>query len=187
MSVHASPPPCDLVSDQLHASSRSLAKPDTRTGGADRDVCTRRVLQEPRHPTKALSFDLPSGAYSDLLHIYISLTAHQTSLLQQPSPRPPSVLLIGLPWDHPTKSPTPDDAPSEDALIAQMRERSYDGVMIGFEVRGAPELTLFFEKTLNAVKDTVPTARSLFNSSPPSMLMLPSASSHYNPILVSFM
>ncbi|KAF7978470.1 hypothetical protein HWV62_45593 [Athelia sp. TMB] len=113
----------------------------------------------------------------------------------------PSVLLIGLPWDHPevakqVPDPTiirdglnaiaasirsagysydffpigPDDASAKDALIAQMREKAYDGVMIGFGVRGAPELTVFFEETLNAIKDTLPKARLLFNSSPPSTL-----------------
>ena len=51
----------------------------------------------------------------------------------------------------------PDDALAEDALIAQMRERSYDGVE-------------FFDYALNAVKDTLLTAQLLFNSSPPPAL-----------------
>ena len=51
-----------------------------------------------------------------------------------------------------------------------MREKSYDGVMIGFGVRGAPELTGFFNYALNAVKYTLLTARLLFNSSPPPAL-----------------
>ncbi|KAF7964960.1 hypothetical protein HWV62_1312 [Athelia sp. TMB] len=64
----------------------------------------------------------------------------------------------------------PDDAVARDALVAQLREKKYDGVIIGFGVRGAPELTVFFEKTVNAIKDALPTAKLLFNSSPLSTL-----------------
>ena len=64
----------------------------------------------------------------------------------------------------------PDDVLARDALVAQLREKKYDGVIIGFGVRGTPELTGFFEEAVNAIKEALPTARLLFNSSPPSTL-----------------
>ncbi|KAF7975221.1 hypothetical protein HWV62_10172 [Athelia sp. TMB] len=82
-----------------------------------------------------------------------------------------SVLLIGLPWDHPevaeqfydpavirdgtsirgggcTQDYFPiglDDVLAGEALVDQLREKKYDGVIIGFGVRSAPDLTVFFE------------------------------------------
>ncbi|KAF7975242.1 hypothetical protein HWV62_10214 [Athelia sp. TMB] len=64
----------------------------------------------------------------------------------------------------------PDDVPPRDALVAQLQEKKYDGVIIGFGVRRAPELTVFFEEAVNAIKDALPTAKLLFNSSPLSTL-----------------
>ncbi|KAF7975235.1 hypothetical protein HWV62_10200 [Athelia sp. TMB] len=64
----------------------------------------------------------------------------------------------------------PNDAQAKDALVAQLREKQYDGVIIGFGVRGAPELTVFFEEAVNVIKDTLPTTKLLFNSSPLSSL-----------------
>lgn len=64
----------------------------------------------------------------------------------------------------------PDDVLARDALVTQLREKKYDGVIIVFGVRGAPDLTVFFEEVANTVKNTLPTAPLLFNSSPPSTL-----------------
>lgn len=62
----------------------------------------------------------------------------------------------------------PDDGMAP--LIAELKQKSYDGVMIGFGVRGTPELTVFFEDIVNTVREHAPSAKLLFNSSPPTTL-----------------
>lgn len=55
---------------------------------------------------------------------------------------------------------------SLDGLKKELESRSWDGVMIGFGVRGNPKHTVFFEALVNLAKDSAPSAKLLFNSSP---------------------
>ncbi|KZP06479.1 hypothetical protein FIBSPDRAFT_1053506 [Athelia psychrophila] len=64
----------------------------------------------------------------------------------------------------------PNDAAGMQGLVALLKENDYDGVFIGFGIRGSADLTEFFEEIVNTVKDTAPRARLLFNTSPPSTI-----------------
>ncbi|KAG8847296.1 hypothetical protein FRB96_001630 [Tulasnella sp. 330] len=62
--------------------------------------------------------------------------------------------------------------PEEDfnRLIKELKGRQWDGVLIGFGVRGNPRVTEFFEKVVNAVAEHAPGAKFIFNHSPDSSL-----------------
>ena len=64
---------------------------------------------------------------------------------------------------------TPDTV---DEFVAYMKQHGsqLDGVVIGFGVRGNPELTPFFEQLVDAVRVYAPKARLIFNSSPTNSL-----------------
>lgn len=116
-------------------------------------------------------------------------------------PESPSILFVGLPWDHPfvatlIPDPTvirdalenmvssvnsagynytpyylgPDDEEGMKKFITQLKANQYDAVGIGYGVRGPEAMTVFFEELVNTIKDTLPRAKMLFNSSPQSTL-----------------
>src|ERR1700761_4673342 len=111
----------------------------------------------------------------------------------------PSILSLGLPYDHPSISnlpmkfdredlnqklnkseadikadgydlkvlyTTPEDSP--DVLINTLKERSWDGVMIGAGVRFNAGLTVWFEEIVNNIRIHAPNAKFIFNWSPDS-------------------
>jgi len=110
----------------------------------------------------------------------------------------PAVLLVGLPWNHHIVVSKYDadavrrglekteiimkDAgydykpcyiPPEEgvtSLIDELKNKYWNGVIVGFGVRGDPDLTVFFEQIINAVQQYSPTTKLLFNSSPDSVL-----------------
>ena len=110
----------------------------------------------------------------------------------------PAVLMVGLPWNHHTITSRFDanairvnleqtEASMNDAgydfkpcyigpeqgmtpLIDELSLKRWDGVVIGFGVRGNSDLTVFFEQIVNVVREHAPTAKLLFNSSPGSTL-----------------
>lgn len=99
---------------------------------------------------------------------------------------------IGLPWDHPIVKAHLNVALVRDALqkmeeamvdagydytqhlmapedgigslVTELNRKSYDGVVIGFGVRGSPELTVFFEEMVNTIQEHAPKAKFLFNT-----------------------
>ncbi|KAG8993763.1 hypothetical protein FRB94_006622 [Tulasnella sp. JGI-2019a] len=63
--------------------------------------------------------------------------------------------------------------PQEDnlnRLINQLKERTWDGIIIGFGVRGNPKMTEYFEAIVNTIREYAPQAKFIFNHSPPSSL-----------------
>lgn len=91
----------------------------------------------------------------------------------------PSILLVGLPWDHQILKDAGENQLAikdgmaktqqlmtaagydysfcwigpEDTLplVEKLQSKKWDGVVIGFGVRGNPGLTVFFEKLVNMV------------------------------------
>jgi hypothetical protein len=55
-------------------------------------------------------------------------------------------------------------------LVHELKSRHWDGVAIGFGVRGKQELTVWFESLVNTVVELSPQTKLLFNSSPSSTL-----------------
>lgn len=53
-------------------------------------------------------------------------------------------------------------------LIDELKGKNWDGVLVGFGVRGNPDLTVFFEQIVNTAREHAPAAKLLFNSSPES-------------------
>ena len=53
-----------------------------------------------------------------------------------------------------------------DKLVAKLPERAWDGIMVGFGVRGTPEYTTTFEKVMNLFKEQCPDVKVGFNSRP---------------------
>ncbi|EIM80583.1 uncharacterized protein STEHIDRAFT_172341 [Stereum hirsutum FP-91666 SS1] len=51
-------------------------------------------------------------------------------------------------------------------IVDKLQKMKWDVVVIGFGVRGKPELTLYFEKLVNAIREYAPQAKLGFNSSP---------------------
>jgi len=110
----------------------------------------------------------------------------------------PTVLLVGLPWDHHTIAAKYDanvirmnleqtELTMKDAgydykpcyiepeegmtpLIDVLKHKHWDGVVVGFGVRGEPSLTVFFEQIVNVVREHSPTTKLLFNTSPGSTI-----------------
>jgi len=109
----------------------------------------------------------------------------------------PVVLNVGLPWDHPIIAQGGHDVEKIRqglaALDGQMREagyefvpcfmgpedgvtpmaeklksRHYDGMIIGFGVRGNKELTPWFEAIVNTCRELSPKTKFIFNWSPES-------------------
>lgn len=110
----------------------------------------------------------------------------------------PSLLFTGLPWAHPRvldvdrgdhdKIRTGLEKAEKDLLSAGydstcffhayedgvspwvdiLKSKKWDGVIIGFGVKGNPELNEFFEGLVNAVREYAPQAKIGFNTSPDS-------------------
>jgi len=107
----------------------------------------------------------------------------------------PSVILLGLPWDHPIvpsdkrehlrKTLAGVDTSMKEAgyeyrfvgvtpeagvgpLIEELKSNPVDGICIGFGVRGFPESTPFFEKIIAAIREHAPKSKLFFNTSPDS-------------------
>lgn len=59
---------------------------------------------------------------------------------------------------------TPDSIVSP--IVDKLQKMKWDVVVIGFGVRGKPELTLYFERLVNAIREYAPQAKLGFNSSP---------------------
>lgn len=57
-----------------------------------------------------------------------------------------------------------DNAGMNHCFISQMKAKKYDGVLIGFVVRGDPELMVFFEEIVNLVREHAPDVKLLFSS-----------------------
>jgi hypothetical protein len=55
-------------------------------------------------------------------------------------------------------------------LVDELNARHWDGVIIGFGVRGNKALTVWFESLVNTVIELSPKTKILFNSSPDSTL-----------------
>lgn len=55
-------------------------------------------------------------------------------------------------------------------VISELKRKHYDGVMIGFGVRGNPDLTVWFEEIVNIVREHAPHAKFMFNADPQSSL-----------------
>eukprot|EP01117_Protostelium_nocturnum_P004037 TRINITY_DN15308_c0_g1_i1.p1 TRINITY_DN15308_c0_g1~~TRINITY_DN15308_c0_g1_i1.p1 ORF type:complete len:126 (-),score=20.01 TRINITY_DN15308_c0_g1_i1:76-453(-) len=51
-------------------------------------------------------------------------------------------------------------------LVQKLKEKKYDGICIGFGVRGQGQLTVFFEDLVNAIVKNAPGTQLLFNSTP---------------------
>lgn len=64
-------------------------------------------------------------------------------------------------YDYTQYLRTPEDDMS--TLSAELRRRHYDGVVIGWGVRGSPELTPWFEQLLNAIVEHSPGTKLMFN------------------------
>lgn len=110
----------------------------------------------------------------------------------------PTLLFTGLPWNHPRvpqvdrgnneqirvglEKAEKDLLASgydstvffhafEDGVTAWrdiLQSKKWDGVIIGFGVKGNPELNEFFEGLVNAVREWAPQAKIGFNTSPDS-------------------
>lgn len=57
---------------------------------------------------------------------------------------------------------TPEDDIS--TLIALLKRKKYDGVLIGFGVRGSAELTPWFEQLVNLIIEHSPGTKLMFNT-----------------------
>lgn len=64
--------------------------------------------------------------------------------------------------------PTSESTVSPIANVLQ--KKKWDVVVIGFGVRGKPELTLYFERLVNAVREYAPQAKLGFNTLPENTL-----------------
>lgn len=73
-------------------------------------------------------------------------------------------------YDYKSVFASPDDPRSIQAYIDALKSRHWDGVIIGFGVRGNPKLTVYFEMLVNMVVEHSPGTKLLFNSSPDSTL-----------------
>jgi hypothetical protein len=116
--------------------------------------------------------------------------------MMMPNTRP-SLLMVGLPWDHPMggtgghhpeairKALEANQVLIKDAgydfkavyfgpedgiapLTDELNSRRTDGVIIGFGVRGNRALTVWFEMLVNTVREISPETKLVFNSSPDS-------------------
>ncbi|KAH8914695.1 hypothetical protein BT69DRAFT_1289838 [Atractiella rhizophila] len=69
-------------------------------------------------------------------------------------------------WFH------PDDTFEQfkEKLITKVTEKHWDGIMIGWGVRGNIQITNWFEDMVNVAKDHSPKSRLMFNWSPESTL-----------------
>jgi|ERR1700761_641719 len=70
-------------------------------------------------------------------------------------------------YDLKMLSTSPDD--SRDVLIDALKERAWDGIMVGGGVRFNPVQTAWFEEIINAIRIHAPNAKFIFNSSPDSL------------------
>jgi hypothetical protein len=55
-------------------------------------------------------------------------------------------------------------------MITSLEGKKWDGIVIGFGVRGNPEMTVLFEEIVDAVRKHAPQAKLMFNSSPETSL-----------------
>ncbi|KAK9900849.1 hypothetical protein P389DRAFT_193098 [Cystobasidium minutum MCA 4210] len=108
----------------------------------------------------------------------------------------PSILLTGLPWDHPAvkalgQDPevikqmlentvqevraagyedfTPVWASPEsglDELVTRLKEKHWHGLIIGMGVRASPQLTPYLEEIIETTHNVSPKTKILFNTSP---------------------
>lgn len=110
------------------------------------------------------------------------------------------MILVGLPWDHEFLKAKFDDAflltiksglektekimgeagydykmcyigPGQiTTLVELLKTQSWDGVVVGFGIRGIPEMTIFFEEIVNTVRTHAPSTKLLFNSTPETII-----------------
>ena len=70
-------------------------------------------------------------------------------------------------YDLKMLSTSPEE--SRDVLVSALKERSWDGVMVGGGVRFNPIQTVWFEEIINTIRIHAPNAKFIFNSSPDSL------------------
>lgn len=63
-----------------------------------------------------------------------------------------------------------DPSPVVDDVKALLKEKSWDGYLVGFGVRGDPSLTAVFEDLINAGREIRPETRMGFNTNPLDLL-----------------
>ncbi|KZP19979.1 hypothetical protein FIBSPDRAFT_827532 [Athelia psychrophila] len=130
--------------------------------------------------------------------------------MSTPSARKHVIMGIGLPPTHPTVAahldpvlvrdalarieavmkdagydyiqllPTPED--DMFILIAELGQKKYEGVVIGFGIRGSPELTPWFEQLLNTIAEHSPGTKFMFNT-PESPLTAVEAVQRWFPVV----
>lgn len=73
-------------------------------------------------------------------------------------------------YDFVTFAAVPEEGTT--TLLEALKERQphWDGIVLGFGVRGNPEMTVWFEEIVNAVREKSPKTKFLFNTSPDSTL-----------------
>ncbi|KAG8993765.1 hypothetical protein FRB94_006624 [Tulasnella sp. JGI-2019a] len=110
--------------------------------------------------------------------IGIGLTADHPSIVEDHPAMTPEVIKKGLQkteadctgagYDYHEFFINPED--DFKRLTDELKARRWDGVVIGFGVRGNPKLTVFFERIVNTVIECAPQAKFIFNYSPDSTL-----------------
>lgn len=66
----------------------------------------------------------------------------------------------GYEYTHNLRSPEDDMS----LLVAELKRKAYDGVVIGYGVRGSPELTFWFEQLVNTIQEHSPKTKLMFNT-----------------------
>ncbi|KZP19978.1 hypothetical protein FIBSPDRAFT_862219 [Athelia psychrophila] len=91
-----------------------------------------------------------------------SVAAHANLVLVRDALARVEAAMEGAGYDYTQYLPMPEDDMA--ILIAALGQKKYDGVVIGFGVRGSSELTPWFEQLLNTIAEHSPGTKFMFNT-----------------------